>query len=221
MQSKNSPHDAFELGPGFYAQGLQFATRQAGPNLRELEQITLDAILDFGARGMGKQEPQQRFGLRGKQGINLAVEARSRAAQQPLEFSGFFIKAERQLDGLGVSQDPLGQTCSVFAVQFFNKAMEIQQKGISAGSVLQNAADAGEAVIGEVCRGQLLVKALQEFPLRQHFEHASGITLMEDGGQLARLLVRFEALPDTGFEGRVQPALGALIGLEIQPHTQP
>ena len=116
--------------------------------------------------------------------------------------------------------DLFGQTRLVLSSQFLHQAMEIQQEGISAGSVLQHVPNARKTIVGEMHRGEFLIQAAEEFPVRKHFENAPGLILMQNGGQLARLLVSIQAFPGAIFQSRVEPALGAFIRLKIEPHPQ-
>ena len=79
-----------------------------------------------------------------------------------IEFFGIVLDSESQLDGLGFPDELLSKPGFVFPSHFFHEAVEIQQKWISPGSVLQDVADARKAVVGKMRGGEFLIQSADQ-----------------------------------------------------------
>ncbi len=148
--------DSVKFRAGLNPQGLQFSAWQVRADFRKFEQKALDAVLHFGAFGVGKSVEKHWPGLRREQGVNLAGHRGFGAAQGMLELFGVMLDAERQLDGLAFANDLFGKTRLVLAPQFLHQGMEIQQERIGPGSVLEDVANARKALVGKTYGGKFL-----------------------------------------------------------------
>ena len=114
----------------------------------------------------------------------------------------------------------LAKRALLLASQLFHQGAKVQQEGISTWSVLQHVANPRKTLVGQGRRGELFIQATQQFPLRKHFEDAAGLILVQNGGQLTRLLVSIQAFPGALGQSGVEPALGAFIRVKVEAHSQ-